>query len=166
MAPTLPQRNEEPAGRRPVRELTARMDEVMRLRRQKYSYRQIAKRLGLDVSTVYESHMAGLKAIGLEIPKAVIERSEQSEYRRLEESDHAEAVMREYWDTYQAARDKGQLKTAVEALNGLRGWSEMMIRLHGTDAPIRHQVEVTMTHIEREIAALEARENPDGTYTV
>lgn len=138
----------------------------MRLRRMKYSYRQIADRLGLDHSTVYESHMAGLRIIGIEVPKSVVEKSEVNEYRRLEESEHAEAVMRELWDTYRECRDTGSLRNAIEALNSLRGWTETTHKMHGMQAPTQVQHTITVHQIEQEIAALEAEQAPDGTYEI
>lgn len=148
-----------------MRELTPIMMEVMKLRDKNYSYPQIAEKLGKAVSTVHESHMSALEIVGIQIPRAVVEKSSINEYRRLEMHSHAEAVMREYWETYKEARDRGQLKTAVEALNGLRGWSEMVIKLHGTSAPERHVHEINMAKVDEKIAELEGRAEPDGSYS-
>lgn len=149
-----------------MRELTPIMMEVMRLRDKNYSYPQIAQMLGKAVSTVHESHMSALNIVGIQIPRAVVDKSSINEFRRLEMHSHAEAVMREYWETYKEARDRGQLKTAVEALNGLRGWSEMVIRLHGTSAPERHVYEINVAQVDEKIAELEGKRSADGSYEV
>lgn len=161
-----PKKTLQPTGRSPIRTLTPIMIEVMQLRDKLYSYPQIAEKMGKAVATVYESHMAALEIVGLEVPKAVAGKSSINEYRRLEMHGHAEAVMREYWDTYREARDKGQLKVAIDALNGLRGWTELVIKLHGTSAPVKHEVALSLPEVEREIANLEGKLGADGSYDV
>ena len=118
---------------------------VIALRRQRVTFEDIGRLLGVNRA---RAHQIYLRALG-EIPA-----TELSEHR-AEELVLVDDAIR---DLLKLARDHDRPRTAVEAWNAIRMWSERKARLLGLDAPTKSRVEViTEDVIEAEITRLEAQ---------
>lgn len=126
------------------------------------TFREIAKVMGLSAPTVHQHYRAGMRYM---TEAAVPEGSESRAYSRLEKRDYIDNRLSMY---DKIARDNIETKprTAIEALNGAYKYLELLVRLEGIEAPVRHQISVTTSLIESEIQTLEAKMGVDGSYDV
>ena len=123
---------------------------VIALRRNRVSFEDIGRALGISKQ---RAHQIYIKALA-EIPAAEI-----GEHRAEELTLIDDAIR----DLLRLARDHARPRTAVEAWNAIRGWSERKAKLLGLDAPSRKAIEVITTEmIEAEIARLEIELGKDG----
>lgn len=142
-----------------AKELTTRQQDILDLKHgARWSFRQIAKHLGLSYSTVNEAYYAAVKKHGREL-KDIPELS-QIEWIRFQESEFADARIRDYLDIYQQAKESGQLRTAVEALNGCHKYMETMIKMKGLAAPEKREVNLTVDMLQAELARIESEVGP------
>ena len=112
---------------------------VIALRRQRVSFEDIGRVLGVNKQRAHQIYVKALR----EIPAAEITE------HRAEELVLVDDAIR---DLLKLARDHDRPRTAVEAWNAIRGWSERKARLLGLDAPSRKSVEViTSDMIDAEI---------------
>lgn len=142
-----------------AKELTSRQQDVLDLRHgARWTFRQIAKHLGISQVTVHEYYKAAIKKHGREL-KDIPELS-SIEWMRFQESEFADARMRDYLDVYKEARETGQLRTAVEALNGCHKYMETMIKMKGMSAPEKREVTLTVDMLQAELARIENEIGP------
>lgn len=152
-----------PPGRPPGAhsgQITPLQAQVVSLRAKGETFRSIATTLGIDLKNCHDSYVAGLKHMGIDVPKKLADDLGVglNDFRRMEHSQAIEVATRSYWKIVDEAikgrrvvdRDGDVVTiidpaTAVTALNGLRPWIEMAIKLHGVAAPEQHQHQVTFT---------------------
>ena len=116
---------------------------VITLRRNRVSFEDIGRALGISKQRAHQIYVRALA----EIPAGEI-----SEHRAEELTLIDDAIR----DLLRLARDHARPRTTVEAWNAIRGWSERKAKLLGLDAPSRKAIEViTSDVIEAEIARLE-----------
>lgn len=146
--------------------------QIIRLRVKGLSFPAIAQQLNIDVGNCQRYYTAGLKHMGLDVPKKLAEDLGvgPNDFRRMEHTQAVEVATRAYWEVIEGALgrkgvdkdgerfDWPDASGAVAALNGLRGWVEMAIKLHGVAAPEQHQHQVVFTPqaIDAEILRLQA----------
>jgi len=122
-----------------------RLAEVVALRRQRLTQDQIGRRLGISqqrVSQLYRQALAEVPALHV------------AEHRAEELILIDDAIA----DLMPIARDHERPRSAVEAWNAIRGWSERKARLLGLDAPAQQRVTViTEDMIDAEIERLNAQ---------
>lgn len=128
----------------------------------RWTFRQIADHLGVTVAVVHEQYNAARSKVGAfthdlsHMPTSV----DRHEWRRIEESEFIDARIRDYLDIKEAAVDEGQLRTAVEALNGAHKYMETLIKLQGISAPEKREVTVTVDDLRKELQQYEAEDGP------
>lgn len=133
-----------------TREMTPRQEQVLELRRARMSYRQIARHLGITNQTVQEIHAAALKYVD-KIPPGYT----PAEWRRIEEADYIDGVLRRYM----AIADNAEKpQDAINALNGAHRYVDSIIKLQGLNAPVRVETNVTITNndLEAELVRVES----------
>ena len=124
----------------------------------RWSLRKIARHLNLNYSTVREHYLDALAKCGAEthdltkLPTSL----DRHEWRRIEESEFIDARIRDYLDIKERALNEGQLRNAVEALNGAHKYMETLIKLQGISAPERREITITNELLANKLAALEA----------
>jgi hypothetical protein len=144
------------------RELTKRQSQIWDMKHSaRMSLREISRVLNLNYKTVHEHYEDAMGKVGvLGLPKDLPVTVDRHEWRRIEEAEFIDARIRDYLDTYKAARQEGHLRTAVEALNGCHRYMETMIKLQGISAPEKHQVQITVEDLRRQVELLEAEVGP------
>ena len=140
------------------KELTQRQAEILDFKAARWSLRKIARHLNLNYSTVREHYLDALAKCGAEthdltkLPTSL----DRHEWRRIEESEFIDARIRDYLDIKERALNEGQLRNAVEALNGAHKYMETLIKLQGISAPERREITITNELLANKLAALEA----------
>ena len=116
---------------------------VLELRRQRWTFVDIAEELGLSrqrAQQLYDSALA-------EFPAANLEEHRAEELVLIDDATrHLMTIAKD---------QKASHHARIEAWNSIRGWAERKARLLGLDAPERHEV-ITVAQIDREIARLTA----------
>lgn len=124
----------------------------------RWTFRQIADALDLTPATVHQHYRYAMAKAGATnydlsyLPTSV----DRHEWRRIEESEFIDARIRDYLDIKEKALDEGQLRNAIEALNGAHKYMETLIKLQGISAPERREITITNELLVNKLAALEA----------
>lgn len=137
--------------------ITPLQAQVLALRAKGETFETIAEKVGVTPGNCWNYYAAGLKHVGIDVPRRVAEwvGVRPNDVRRMEVSQTAQAAAAGYWRIFDQTVDK-QPRTAVEALNGLKQWTEMLVKLHGTAAPERHVHEITVDDLRERLKVLEA----------
>jgi len=137
------------------RQITKRMEDILRFRRMKWSYRKIADVLGIHFTTVRESHQRALDILGdKRVPKELSHLT-PNELARLEELDYIEGVLEQYM---KIADDTEQSKprTAIEALNGAHRYLQSLIEMKAINPPKEVHHRITIEDLKQELLKIES----------
>jgi len=149
--------------------LSARQAEVLAYKRRGKSLHEIADHLKLRYSTVHEHYTAALHKVQVEMPAEVhnkLQLPPSWDYVMADELEHMAGAVQAYWDIYNRCLQAGQMRSAIEALNGLRQWVEMRARITGLGQANKSEMTITIDQIDREIDALEGKLGDDGSYSI
>lgn len=129
-----------------------RRAKVVELRRQRLTFADIGKALGVSAQRAHQLYTEALAAIP----------AMQVEQHRAEELTLIDDAIADLWPI---AHDHTQPRTAVEAWESIRGWAERKAKLLGLDAPVRVSVDAEQLgrEIDAFIAALTAADDDDAT---
>lgn len=129
-------------------QMSTRMEQVTALRRQRYSYSQIGKALGITRQAAWEIHQAALKRLA--------ETATPDELARLEEIEFLEGVIGQYMAVYEQTK-ASKPRTAIEALNGMHRYVDSLHKLKGVHPPlqIEHRV-ISISDLEAELLKIQA----------
>jgi hypothetical protein len=145
------------------------------------TFPEIGKAMGISTQAAHTHYHAGRRhlealAIPADSDAGSVARWEKREYidNRLAMYDRIarEALGDEGKDpddsekTVKGFSKNSGRRVAIEALNGAYKYLELLIKIEGLEAPQKHEYTITQTLIEKEIAALEGKVQPDGSYTV
>jgi hypothetical protein len=123
---------------------------VIELRRRRATFDDIGRALGISRQRAHQIYCRSLA----EIPAADL-----AEHRAEELTLIDDAIR----DLMPIARDHTQARSAIEAWNAIRGWTDRKARLLGLDAPAQHKIDViTEDTVNAEIARLEAQIGPQS----
>lgn len=135
--------------------MTRRMEQVLDMRRQRLSYREIGRALKMHHKSVQETHMRALKYVA-ELPKDV-QAIPGREMRRIEESEYIDGQLRRYHQLYDVCFDEKKYRSAIEALNGAHRYVETLIKLQGLNAPEKHDIRVSVEDLRNELMRIESQ---------
>ncbi|GAA4630065.1 hypothetical protein GCM10023196_053890 [Actinoallomurus vinaceus] len=119
-----------------------RRAKVVAFRRQRLSFAEIGRRLGVSPQRAHQLYTRALA----EVPARHVDEHRAEELILIDDA---------IADLLDIAHDHTRPRPAVDAWNAIRGWAERKARLLGLDAPTRMQV-ITMDAIDAEIARLNA----------
>lgn len=116
---------------------------VLELRRQRWTFVDIAKELGISHQRAAQLYRSALA----EFPVAELEEHRAEEQVLIDDAISNLMVI--------AKNPKAGPRAQIEAWNAIRGWAERKAKLLGLDAPERREV-ISIDQIDREIARLTA----------
>lgn len=138
-----------------TREITPRQEEVLELRQARLTYRQIAKALGITHQTAMTLHQRALQYVD-KIPEGFT----PAQWRRIEEAQYIDGVLRRYMEI---ADNAEKPMDAVTALNGAHRYVDSLIKLQGLNAPLRVETTIiTNNTLEAELLRVESEIAGDG----
>jgi hypothetical protein len=126
------------------------------------TFREIGQALGMSPQAAHQHYVAGMRYM---TEAGLSESAESGQHSRLEKREFIDNRLKMY-DEIAQAHITSHPRTAIEALNGAYKYLELLVRLEGIEAPVRHQISVTTSLIETEIQTLEAKIGADGSYDV
>jgi hypothetical protein len=119
-----------------------RRAQVVALRRRRATFDQIGRALGITRQRAWQLYQQALA----DAPAPHVDEHRAEELVLIDDA---------IADLMKLARDHNAPRTAVEAWNGIRGWSERKAKLLGLDAPTRFE-HLTIDAIDAEIRMLKA----------
>lgn len=132
-------------------EITPHMQQIYEWRRQRMTFEQIGKALGITRQAAHDSYTRALTHIHKrnqqqDLPDGMT----IDDLYRLEELDYIDGVLQRYMRLADNNEGKSP-RTAVEALNGAHRYLDSLIKLKGINAPLKVQHTITNSDLEAEL---------------